>query len=197
METEIEAKFLEINPDEFREKFKRLHAVLVHAERLMRRRVFDYPDLRLEKSGGWVRVRDEGDKITLAYKQLNDRTLFGTKEITVEVSDFQKAGVFLRSIGLIERAYQETKREKWMLGDTEVTIDTWPWIPTFIEIEAASEEKVKTTVSKLGLDWKKAMHRSVETAYQNYYDVTEQEINSWKSVTFIPVPEWLEVKRKK
>jgi len=32
-------------------------------------------------------------------------------------------------------SYQETRREKWMLDDAEVTIDTWPWIPTFIEIE--------------------------------------------------------------
>ena len=72
MQTEIEAKFPDINPDELRKKLLEAGAVLVHEERFMRRKVFDYPDSRLEKIGGWVRVRDEGDKVTFTYKQLND-----------------------------------------------------------------------------------------------------------------------------
>ena len=197
METELEAKFLDINADSLRKKLKEIGASLVHPEQLMKRKVFDFPDERLEKEGGWVRVRDEGNKITLSYKRLVDRTLHGTKEITVEVSDFEKTCNILIAAGLQVDAYQETKRERWELDGSEITIDTWPWIPTFVEIEANSEEKLKEIVKKIDLDWLKAMHGSVETAYQKYFDVTEEEVDNWEIITFTPVPEWLEVKRRK
>ncbi len=197
METEIEAKFLEINVNLVRKKIKSLNAKLIHPERLMVRKVFDYPDERLEKVGGWIRVRNECDKITMSYKQLNNRTLHGTKEITLTVDDFDKAYAFLLLIGLKQKAYQETKREKWVLDNCEITIDTWPWIPTFVEIEGPNEESVKDVVKKSGLDWSKAMFGSVETAYQNYFNVTEKEVDNWESITFIPTPDWLEEKRIK
>ena len=197
METELEAKFLDIDPDSLRKSLKENGAKLAHPERLMKRKAFDFPDERLEKEGGWIRVRDEGDKITLSYKRLVDRTLHGTKEITVEVSDFEKTCNILIAAGLQADAYQETKREKWELEGSEITIDTWPWIPTFVEIEAPTEDKLKEVASKIDLDWSKAMHGSVETAYQKYFDVTEEEVDNWESITFAPVPEWLEVKRRK
>ena len=197
METELEAKFLDIDPESLRKSLKEIGAKLAHPERLMKRKVFDFPDERLEKEGGWIRVRDEGDKITLSYKRLVDRTLHGTKEITVEVSDFEKTCNILIAAGLQADAYQETKREKWELEGSEITIDTWPWIPTFVEIEAPTEDKLKEVASKIDLDWSKAMHGSVETAYQKYFDVTEEEVDNWESITFTPVPEWLEVKRRK
>ncbi|MBP6943247.1 MAG: hypothetical protein KBB55_04375, partial [Candidatus Buchananbacteria bacterium] len=94
------------------------------------------------------------------------------------------------------KAYQETKREKWLLGDVEVTIDTWPWVPTFVELEGPTEEEVKAAAQKLGLDWNQVMHGSVETIYQMHYDFTEAEIDHWDSITFIPEPEWLVAKKK-
>jgi len=197
MHTELEAKFLDIYPETLREKLKAGGARQVHKERVMRRKVFDFPDLRLEKTGAWIRVRDEGDKITLSFKQLIDRSLCGTKEMTVAVSDFEEICKLLKAIGLEERSYQETKREKWLWDTSEITIDTWPWIPTFVEIEGESEEKIRDHAQKLGFDWNAVLHGSVETAYQKYYDVTEEEVDSWPLITFSEVPEWLVVKKKR
>ena len=197
MQIEIEAKFLGIDAQNIRETLKRMGAKRVHEERLMRRKNFDHPDRRLEKIGGWIRVRDEGDKTTLAYKRLLDRTLEGTQEISMTVDDFDKACNLLLAIGLDNKSYQETRREKWEYDGVEIMLDTWPWIPTFVELESLSEEKLKEVASKLGLDWVNALHGSVEVAYQKYYDVTEQEIDSWETITFTPVPEWLEIRRNK
>ena len=185
-----------VSVTDLKQKLEAIGAELVVAERLMRRNVFDYPDKRLEKIGGWVRVRDEGDKITMSYKQLNDRTLHGTKEITIIVNDYAQAVAFIESIGLVSSSYQETKRESWRLDGVEIELDTWPWIPPFVELEAKSEEALKTVAEKLGLQWQDAMHGSVETAYQAVYDVSEQEIDNWDSITFIPVPDWLEARKK-
>lgn len=154
MQTEIEAKWLNVDIDTMREKLRSAGATLVAVERHMKRRNYDYPDKHLEKIGGWVRVRDEGDKITLSYKQLNDRSLHGTKEVTVIVDDFDNTCIFLKAVGLKQTSFQETKHESWKIGDTEIELDTWPWIPSFIEIEAKNEEALRMTAVTLGLDFK-------------------------------------------
>lgn len=196
MDTEIEAKWLNIDLEAMRLKLASLNAKLVQPERSMVRQVFDYPDKRLSKVAGWVRVRNEGDKVTLSYKQLDDRGLHGTKEVTVIVDDFDRTCGFLESIGLVSKSYQETRRESWTLDDTEIELDTWPWIPSFVEIEAQSESKLRTVAQKLDLDFAAALHGSVETAYQDVYDVTEEEIDDWKNIRFSNVPDWLAEKKK-
>ena len=196
MQTEVEAKFLDIDTKEMRKKLSSPKAKLLHEERLMKRKNFDYPDGRLDKINGWVRLRDEGDQVTLAYKQLLNRTIEGTREVSLTVSDFNTTCDLLLAIGLVNKSYHETKRERWDLNGVEVTIDTWPWIPSFMELEGSHEQKLKDVASVLGIDWSAALHGSVETAYQTYYNVTEKEVDSWESITFVPVPNWLEIKRK-
>ncbi len=195
MTTEIEAKWLDVNHSELRTTLKKAGAKLIHAERMMVRKNFDFPDNRLDKVNGWVRVRSEGDKVTLSYKQLYNRTLVGTKEVSVEVSDFDDTCSFLESVGLQSKSYQETKRESWKIGAVEVELDTWPWIPSFVEIEAPDEAALRDVAEQLGLDYKNALHGSVEVAYQAVYDVTEEEIDYWKEIVFSEVPGWLEEKR--
>ncbi|MFA4936737.1 MAG: CYTH domain-containing protein [Patescibacteria group bacterium] len=197
METEIEAKFLDVDPNQLRQLLKKLGAKLIHKERLMRRQTFDLLDLLLKNKGGWVRVRDEGDKITLSYKQEKDRTLYGIRELTVEVSDFDLTCELLETIGLVKKGYQETKRETWILDECEVTIDTWPWIPTTVEVEGSTEKLVRQVSGKLALDWSHVLHGSVSIAYQKYFKVTDDEINEYPTITFGPVPDWLEKKRIK
>lgn len=196
METELEAKWLNVNVAEIRAVLEQTGASLVVPERDMTRRNFDYPDKRLEKVGGWVRVRNEGDKVTLSYKQLNDRTLHGTKEVSVTVNSFDATCVFLESIGLTQTSFQETKRESWVLGDTQIELDTWPWIPSFVEIEASSETALFEVAAKLGLKRENALHGSVEIAYQAVYDVTEADIDGWEEIRFTDVPNWLSAKAK-
>lgn len=196
MQTEIEAKWLNINLSNMRLQLKSIGATLVQPERLMSRSVFDYPDKQLAKVGGWVRVRDEGDKVTLSYKQLNDRTLHGTKEINLTVNNFKATCDFLQSIGLVAKSFQETKRESWLIDDVEVELDTWPWIPSFIEIEAKTEEKLRAVAKNLDLKFSEALHGSVEVAYQDIYDVTESEIDNWSTIRFVDIPDWLAIKRR-
>jgi len=141
-------------------------------------------------------VRNEGNKVTLSYKQLNNREFDGTHEVNVTVNSFGTACDFLESIGLQSRSYQETRRESWKLGDVEIELDEWPWVRPFIELEGPGEQSVKDAADKLGLDWADALHGSVEVVYLAEYDVTEQEVDEWPEITFAPVPPALAAKRK-
>lgn len=132
----------------------------------------------------------------MTYKKLRDRTITGTVDISITVDDFTRACQLLEAMGLKSRCYQETKRETWRLGMAEVTIDTWPWIPPFVEIEAPDEATVWQVAERLGLPRGHALHGSVENVYQKYFNVTEEDVDNWSTITFVPVPDWLERKRR-
>lgn len=184
MQTEIEAKFLDVDHDALRGKLKQVGAEMVQPKLLMRRNNYDFADGRLQKVSGWARVRNEGNKITLSYKQLNDRSLHGTKEVNLTVDSFERADAFLTSIGLEMTSHQETKRESWRLGDVEIELDEWPWIKPLAEIEGPDEASIREVAGKLGLDWDNALHGSVEVAYQAEYDVTDDDIWAVTQIKF-------------
>src|SRR2546425_551663 len=116
MQPEIEAKFLAVDHDSLRAKLKALGARCEHPMRLMKRKGYDFPDNRLRRDqNGWVRVRNEGDKTTMSYKQLNNRELDGTHEVQLTIDSFEAGDAFLRALGLQNNVYQETKRESWRL----------------------------------------------------------------------------------
>ena len=197
MQTELEAKFLNIDKDDMRRRLTSLGAVLVTPERKLMRQNFDFADSRLNKLAGWVRIRDEGDHITLTYKQLNERTLHGTKEINLTIDSFGQARELLNILGLEVKSEQVTMRESWKFGDTQIEIDTWPWIPPFLELEGQSEDDLRSLATKLDLDWDSAKYGSVEVAYQAVFDVTEAEVYLCPTITFTNVPDWLEARRRK
>ena len=197
MYTEIEAKWLEIDHDEFREKLVKLGAEQIYPKTDMIRTCFDFPDKSLYERSGWVRVRDEGDKITMSYKQSDDSSLCGTKEICLEVDNYDNAVSFLENIGLETKSVQKTRRERWVLDGVEIDLDEWPWIPPYVEIEAPTEQELVAVAEKLGLKIDDAMHAAVDLVYAKYYDVTVDEVDLWPDIQFGDVPEWLEKVRRK
>lgn len=172
MKNEIEAQFLDIDKDVVRAKLKALGAKLEKPEMLMRRTVF------YTGEHSFARVRDEGDKIVMTYKNVsNEQSILGTKEVNIEVNSYEDAITFLSGCGLEIKAKQETKREIWQYGKVEICIDTWPWIPTFMEIEGPTEKSVWDTAKELGFNKKQAKYGSVDTTYQHYYGVEPQIVN--------------------
>lgn len=195
MKPEIEATFLAIDHGELRTKLKVLDALREQPLFLMKRAIYDYPDLRLDKQAAWVRVRQEASKVTLGFKQRKSETIDGMREIEIVVSDYDKACALLEAIGLNPKAMQESKREVWRLGDCEVMLDEWPWIPPYVEVEGPSEQAVRAVAQKLGLDYDTAIFDSTDAIYQKYFDVARTEISTVPLI-FGPIPEWLEAKSK-
>ena len=188
MNNEIEAQFLDINKNRIRTRLKEIGAILEKPEILMKRTVF------YTGEHSFARVRDEGDKIVMTYKNVeDDNSILGTKEVNVEVNDYDSTILFLRGCGLEIKARQETKREIWRVDNVEICIDTWPWIPTFAEIEGPSEESVWNAAKKLGFSKKQAKFGSVDTTYQHYYGIDTDVVNlHTPEIAFdIEPPEWV------
>ena len=167
MKKEIEAKFVNINIDAIRKKLTAAGAKLTHPMRTMRRVTIDAPIMKQKRA--FVRVRDEGDKMTLTYKQFDTLSLNGAKEIEVTVSDFDATIALLAEAGLTYGSLQESRRETWRLDNVEVVIDEWPWLNPYIEIEGPMENDVIAAAQKLGFDWNDAVFGAVMAAYRVQY----------------------------
>ncbi|MFH1253524.1 MAG: CYTH domain-containing protein [Candidatus Uhrbacteria bacterium] len=173
MDIEYEATFWPINKDQAREKLRVAGAALIKPEFLQKRKVFNLPKGH-EIKGGWLRVRDEGDKITMSLKVVDGDKIENQKELCLKVDSFTEAVEFLKTVGCQEKAYQETKREKWEIDDVEITIDEWPFLEPFVEVEGKSETEVKAVADKLGFDWSQAMFGATNTLYAKKYGIDEK-----------------------
>lgn len=167
MKTEYEAKFVNVDIDDIRNRLKQAGAILEKPMRLMRRVTIDTPDMK--KRDAFVRIRDEGDRTTITYKQFDALSVDGAKEHEIVVSDFSEAVVLLAAAGLPHGSFQESKRETWVFGDVEIVIDEWPWLAPYIEVESDGVEKVRDFSKKLGFDWSDAVFGDVMAAYRLQY----------------------------
>lgn len=167
MNTEFEVKFVGVVHDSVREKLRNLGADLKQPMRLMKRAIIENPELKSKDA--FIRVRDEGDKVTLTYKQFKELSIDGAKEYEIVVSDFQITVDLLQCAGLPYRSLQESKRETWTIDGAEVVLDEWPWLDPYIEIEGESEQHVRDIAAKLGYEWTDAVFGDVMAAYRTQY----------------------------
>jgi len=186
MDTEFEAKFYPVNKDKYRQKLKSIGAKLVIPERKMRRAIFD-ARFHQELKCHYIRVRDEGNLISLSAKTHASQTgsLSDQKEVDVEVSNYDKTLQIFEQMGYKPERYQETLRESWEYAGAEITIDTWPGLEPYSEIEAESEEKVKDIATKLGFSWDKKIITAAAEIFADVYHISIDEVlDKVSNITF-------------
>ena len=181
MDIEFEARFLSIESEAIRDKLAAQGGVRVMPRTLMRRIVFKNDDIA--ERGGWLRLRDEGRRITMTYKQTTSDTsaIDTTLEAEIQVNDFHAAKSLLEAMGFEALRYQENYREEWKLGEVTLDLDTWPGLSTFLEIEGPGEGAVRATAEALGLDLAHASYGSVDEVY---LAVLDRDILSEETLTF-------------
>lgn len=192
MNAKIEVKFVDVDIDDIRQRLEEAGAELEQPMRDMKRALIEEEHHAAENM--FIRVRDEGDKVTLCLKKktksLEASTIDSTYEIETTIGDFDTAVELFKVAGWHYITYQESRRETWRYGDVEVVIDEWPWIQPYIEIEGASEEAVKQAAADLGFDWTEAMFGSVDIIYtRDYPDMTVRGVIDIREARFgDPVP---------
>jgi len=187
MKNEIEATFLSINKDVMRDKLKSAGFKLKTPEYLMRRKTFDFSRIAPGRNK-WGRVRQEADKVTMTVKEIRGSGINDTYEVELIVNDFETAAAFFEACGIPAKAYQENMREVWVRNGVEVTIDTWPGLNPFVEIEGENEKVVREISKELGFDFKKAVFGSIDLVYEKELGIPAQTIIRLPEITFANPP---------
>ena len=177
MHTEYEVRILEIDSTSVFSKLEEIGAEL-EWDLLQRRYVYDFiPKL----DGKWIRLRTNGIKNTLTIKDVVTSKIDGTKEMEIVVDDFDTTNEILNELGYKPRGIQENKRIKYNLNGVEVDIDTWPRIPSYLEVEGKNEEEVYKTLELLGIPKDKAIALNTQSIYKEIYgiDLTKEPLLSF------------------
>lgn len=164
MPIEHEGKILDIDPADVEQRILDKGGQKV-GEKFMRRYVYDIVPGDMSK---WVRLRDTGQETTLTVKEIRSDAIDGTHEVEVVVDDFDDTNALLGMLGFTPKSYQENKRVSFMLDGAEVEIDTWPRIPTYLEVEAGSAEEVIRVARLLGYSAEELTGENTLKVYARY-----------------------------
>lgn len=175
---EIEVRFLNINPQDLIKKLQSLKAKDEGEYKIVETIFYD---TRWSSKEKFVRVRKVKNKILVTYKHHQKHTATDTVEIELEVNNFNKAKEFIEALGPTAFREQEKIRHTFKLGNVSFDFDTWPKIPTYLEIEGISEEELKQATQSLGLDWKNATFENARVVIEKYYKIP---VSTYKYFTF-------------
>ena len=181
MKTEYEIRILDVNKEEMIKKLEKLGATL-KGEFEQKRYVYDLKPVEKDK---WIRLRTNGNVTTLTYKNIVSNTIDGTKEVEFEVEDFNNT--FRWKLGNLillkldkNRSYQENERIQYILSNVEIDIDSWPMIPTYMEIEGKSEEEIINMKKVLDIDEIKVTTLNCDDIYKQIYKIDISKIKELK-----------------
>lgn len=164
MHTEYEVRILEIDVEKVISKLEDLKATK-EWDCVQKRYVYDFiPKL----DSKWIWLRTNGKKTTLTIKNVVTSKIDGTQELEVEVDNFDRCHLILKELGYEAKAFQENRRVQYIINGVEVDIDYWPQIPTYLEVEGASEEAVYNIVEALGFTKDDCTSLDVDSIYKSY-----------------------------
>jgi adenylate cyclase class IV len=185
---ELEIKFLKIDKNEIKGKLANIGAVLKTPEYTMKRKTFDFSKIAPGKNK-WGRIRQESECTTMTIKEISGNTIEDVYETEIIVNDFDKACKIFEECGVPAKSFQENKREEWIYNkDTSITIDTWPGLLPFIEIESDTIEKINDCVDKLGFNYNEGLFGSIDIIYEKELGIPKEEIIILPEITFNKVP---------
>lgn len=176
MDIEYEVRFLEIDKEKIIKRLEELGAIK-KGEFNQKRYVYN---LVPSQDGKWIRLRTNGNITTLTYKDIVKDTVDGTREVEIEVDDFEKTNELLERIGFKNKGYQENRRIQYILNGVEIDIDSWPMIPSYLEIEGKSEEEIIKTQKLLKLDESKKTMLNCKDIYMQVYNIDIDKIRELK-----------------
>ena len=189
MPLEIEAKILNIDLAACRTLLAAQGYTCTRPWSLMRRYTYFLTELN-PNPAKWARVRDNGDgTVTMAFKYEHDgEDIHGTEEVEISVDSFENAASLLQKLGFEDRAHQENFRETWTKhtpsGEVEVTLNEWPALPAFAEVEGLSEDVVRTACTELGFDYAQALFGGVGRVYEAHPDWAGNKVFNVRELTF-------------
>ena len=173
---EIEVRFLDINKPALVGKLEALGAIDNGEELISEIAFYDKELTWMNKELKVLRLRKSKGAVQLAFKHHHAMVADGTKEIEVEVSDFDKTREILEIIGLVPYRQVEKKRHTFEFGEVTIDFDTWPTVPTLVELEGESEDSLKDVAQKLGLPWETAVFEPSIIYLRTRYNIPIEKV---------------------
>ena len=122
--------------------------------------------------GAYLRLRQEGEKCELIFKRKikGDSGVKSEVEISVEISkeEWSETAVLMHELGLKKIVVQEKNRTSYSHPPYRYDIDTWPGVPTYLEVEAPTPEGVLEAVALLGIAQDNALSISAAEVFEMY-----------------------------
>lgn len=151
---EVEVKILEIDVNAVLARLKELGAVKSFDGKITPS-YYDFPNRELEKKGMTLRLRKRGHGVELTLKKsIRHANAKIAQEFETKVSDFQQMRIILKELGFEEitrsTSHISKHRATYTLGKVHFEFDTYPGIPTFLEIEAHDMTSLRAAVAQLG-----------------------------------------------
>lgn len=171
MAKEIELNVYNVSKEQVEKRLKELNAK--HIGRHSFKRInFQLPSPTPKKPGetSWLRLRTDGEKTTMTFKEQKGTEMSQRYEAEIEVDDFIGAvNIILKILPGTEYDYFENERDEYELDGVHITIDKFPRLPHTMEIEGPSEKAVYDMLERIGIKGEKieTTERAVPTG--EYY----------------------------
>jgi adenylate cyclase class IV len=173
MVKERELKVTDINKDEVIKRLKSLDAKYVGT--YMYRRLISIPKQN-GKGESWFRIRSDGKKHVVTFKQKNGSRLAQEKyEMQIaEIGEYAK--IFMDAPHKL--LYFENKRVEYNLEGNKITIDKWPYLPWSLEIEGNSKNEIMKMFRRLALKKGRPLGNMSGRKGYSYYGLDYEEIGT-------------------
>ena len=138
-------------------------------EILNKKELIDFLKKFHNNSKKWIRLRKTNKKTTLTVKHIledNGTNIQQMMETEMVVPSMEVANDFLKALGFSYKSYQEKRRISYILNKHQIDIDTWPGLPTYMEIEGESEEDIQAILNLLGYSMKDTVSCTVDEIYK-------------------------------
>ena len=166
---EIELEILEINEAEIRKKLDSF-ADKISDSLLLTTIYFNNP-----YNDATVRARLINSQATFTVKvKVPDKEFKIRKEYETKIENFSIFKKQLGILGFAQDKLQEKKRTTYKYKNSEIVIDKYPKIPSYIEIEGPKEE-IKEVLNKMGYTMEDASRISVPGLLKKYR-IAEKEL---------------------
>ncbi len=150
---------------------KRLKELRVkHTGRYKFRRIEFLLKGNIKGSHSWGRVRTDGKDTTITIKEMLGKGGYNPmNEYEIKTNNFSETvKIITKLINSKLVIYFENDRDAYLLGKAHITIDKWPGIPPFIEIEAPSMPIVKAIYKKLKVKGRFIGNSPIHKIYELY-----------------------------
>ena len=146
---------------------------------------FDDGDRSLERYGKVLRIRENGKKVVLCFKDTRniDGPMIQKKEVEVEIPGTQETADILRGLGFRPVGKVEKIRQKFLYQRVSVCIDKLPFIGHFLELQGR-QENVKLVAELLRINPEQSITKNYLELSEDYMRDKGIRLQNDRELTF-------------